>query len=133
MQQQYLSSDLKRVAKVFDKEILELYSEKYLHTLVQAAQGVGVEPLMAADKPVLYEIYTDGLEDPVITLHGETVMSGDLSRMREFESLVIEVDGIYRFAQIGDRILVNSMGNHPLPEAIQTDPVAMASWIIEVA
>lgn len=128
-QAQYLDADLARVQANIPPEIQELGAEFPL-ALIQAAQGVGMEPLPEGYQAQLVEVYRNGSGSASQVFHVEELkfLDPDDLTANSDAVIVVEIDAIFRYVEILGVEVVNTLGGYQLPKAI-ADPSVQAQVV----
>jgi hypothetical protein len=125
----FLDADLALMKANIHPEIQELGAEFPL-ALIQAAQGVGLEPLPAGYEAQLVEVYRNGNGSASQVFHGEELkyLDPDDVTASNDDVIVVEIDGYFRYVEIKGVEVLNTLGEFELPKAI-ADPSVQAQVV----
>ena len=128
----YLQSDTERVEQQISQEKRDKGSEFPL-ALIQAAQGAGHEPLSAEYQASCIEVYLNGSETAALVFHGKRLVLGDRAALfsTSVNTIVIEIDGIFRYCEILSDVLLDTVGEFSLPKEINLSVEAQVNILVK--
>lgn len=88
--------------------------------LAQIAQGLNLEPLDADYQARSIEVYLNGSVKAAATFHGNVLIDLQVNDLfdGDWATLVIEIDGQYRYGEILGKIANDKLGSFVLPDAL---------------